>query len=158
MPQDVYAFDAQDIKRQRVALEQFRGKCCLIVEHRQRLRPRPSLRGWAVHQTPPDRGLVVLGFLTAVWQPDPGSNGKSCQLLPAQLRRELSDDGQIDVNGANASPCTNGSPPKRPACWAAKPSRWNFTKFLVAVERPGDPCPAPGRAEKLAGWETALAG
>ena len=31
MPQDIYAFDAQDIQGQRVALEQFRGKVLLIV-------------------------------------------------------------------------------------------------------------------------------
>ena len=73
---------------------------------------------------------MVLGFLQPVRRPGPWQQRRDRQLLPAQLWRELSMMAKIDVNGANASPCTSGSPPgPGPAGQQGHP--WNFTKFLV---------------------------
>ena len=66
MPQDIYAFDAQDIQGQRVALEQFRGKVLLIVNTASACGFTPQFAGLEqLHQTYADRGLVVLALLLA---------------------------------------------------------------------------------------------
>ena len=66
MPQDIYAFDAQDIQGQRVALEQFRGKALLIVNTASACGFTPQFAGLEqLHQTYAERGLVVLALLLA---------------------------------------------------------------------------------------------
>ena len=162
MPQDIYAFDAQDIQGQRVALEQFRGKVLLIVNTASACGFTPQFAGLEqLHQTYADRGLVVLGFpCNQFGSQDPGSNDEIASFCQLNYGVSFPMMAKIDVNGANASPLYQWLTAEAPGLLGSKAIKWNFTKFLLGkdgrVIRRYAPQDAP---KKLAGdIEAALAG
>ena len=101
-------------------------------QHRQRLRLRHSSRGWRnCTNGTPTKVWPCWAFRATSSAARTGLERGNRPLLPAQLRRELSDDGQIDVNGPEAAPLYCWLTAEAPGCSAARPSKWNFTKFLV---------------------------
>ena len=130
----IYDFEARQIDGKTVPLKQFRGKVLLIVNTASACGFTPQFGGLEeLHQTYGKKGLVVLGFpCNQFGAQDPGSNEEIAQLLPAQLRRELSDDGQDRrerPDGRSAVPVAHRGSAR--ACWAARrssgtsPSSWS---------------------------------
>ena len=161
MPQDIYAFDAQDIQGQRVALEQFRGKVLLIVNTASACGFTPQFGGLEeLHKEYADQGLVVLGFpCNQFGAQDPGSNDEIASFCQRNYGVSFPMMAKIDVNGANASPLYQWLTAEAPGLLGSKAIKWNFTKFLVGkdgrVIRRYAPQDAP---KKLAAdIETALA-
>ena len=162
MPQDIYTFDAQDIRGQRVALEQFRGQVLLIVNTASACGFTPQFAGLqALHQQYASQGLVVLGFpCNQFGKQDPGSNDEITGFCQLNYGVDFPMMAKIDVNGEQAAPLYRWLTEQAPGILGTKAIKWNFTKFLVdkngQVIRRYAPQDAP---KKLAGdIEAALAG
>ena len=54
--------------------------------------------------------------------------------MSAQLRRQFSHDGLIEVNGAQAHPLYQWLSAQAPGLLGSKAIKWNFTKFLVGKD------------------------
>ena len=133
MPQDIYAFDAQDIQGQRVALEQFRGKVLLIVNTASACGFTPQFAGLEqLHQTYADRGLVVLGFpCNQFGSQDPGSNDEIASFCQLNYGVTFQIMKKVDVNGSEADPIFKYLKAKTGG-WFGSAIKWNFTKFLIS--------------------------
>jgi glutathione peroxidase len=136
MPQDIYAFDAQDIQGQRVALEQFRGKVLLIVNTASACGFTPQLAGLqALHQQYADQGLVVLGFpCNQFGRQDPGSNDEIAGFCQRNYGVDFAMMAKIDVNGEHAAPLYRWLTAQAPGILGTRAIKWNFTKFLVGKD------------------------
>ncbi len=136
MPQDIYAFDAQDIQGQRVALEQFRGKVLLIVNTASACGFTPQLAGLqALHQQYADQGLVVLGFpCNQFGRQDPGSNNEIAGFCQRNHGVDFAMMAKIDVNGEHAAPLYRWLTAQAPGILGTRAIKWNFTKFLVGKD------------------------
>jgi glutathione peroxidase len=136
MPQDIYAFDAQDIQGQRVALEQFRGKVLLIVNTASACGFTPQLAGLqALHQQYADQGLVVLGFpCNQFGRQDPGSNDEIAGFCQRNYGVGFAMMAKIDVNGEDAAPLYRWLTAQAPGILGTRAIKWNFTKFLVGKD------------------------
>ena len=162
MPQDIYAFDAQDIQGQRVALEQFRGKVLLIVNTASACGFTPQFAGLeALHKTYAAQGLTVLGFpCNQFGSQDPGSNDEIASFCQLNYGVSFPMMAKIDVNGAKADPLFQWLTKEAPGLLGSKAIKWNFTKFLVGrdgqVIRRYAPQDAPAKLAK--DIESALAG
>ena len=133
MPQDIYAFDAQDIQGQRVALEQFRGKVLLIVNTASACGFTPQFAGLEeLHQRYADQGLAVLGFpCNQFGRQDPGSNEEIASFCQRNYGVSFPMMAKIDVNGPEAAPLYRWLTAEAPGLLGSKAIKWNFTKFLV---------------------------
>lgn len=136
MLQDIYAFDAQDIQGQRVALEQFRGKVLLIVNTASACGFTPQLAGLqALHQQYADQGLVVLGFpCNQFGRQDPGSNDEIAGFCQRNYGVDFAMMAKIDVNGEHAAPLYRWLTAQAPGILGTRAIKWNFTKFLVGKD------------------------
>ena len=136
MPQDIYAFDAQDIQGQRVALEQFRGKVLLIVNTASACGFTPQFGGLEdLHKAYGGQGLVVLGFpCNQFGSQDPGSNDEIASYCQMNYGVSFPMMAKIDVNGQDASPLYRWLAAEAPGLLGLKAIKWNFTKFLVGKD------------------------
>jgi glutathione peroxidase len=75
-------------------------------------------------RTTRDQGLVVLGFpCNQFGAQDPGSNDEIASFCQLNYGVSFPMMAKVDVNGARPHPLYQpGSRPRRPACWAARPS------------------------------------
>ena len=136
MPQDIYAFDAQDIQGQRVALEQFRGKVLLIVNTASACGFTPQFAGLEqLHQAYAGRGLVVLGFpCNQFGSQDPGSNDEIASFCQLNYGVSFPMMAKIDVNGADAAPLYRWLAAEAPGLLGSKAIKWNYAKCLVGKD------------------------
>ena len=89
-----------------------------------------------LHKTYGTQGPGRAGLsLQPVRRAGPGQQRGDRAVLPAQLRRELSDDGQ-DRRQRPGAPIrsTSGSRAEAPGLLGSKAIKWNFTKFLVGKD------------------------
>ena len=133
MPQDIYTFDAQDIRGQRVALEQFRGQVLLIVNTASACGFTPQFAGLqALHQQYASQGLVVLGFpCNQFGKQDPGSNDEITGFCQLNYGVDFPMMAKVDVNGPQAHPLFQWLKAQAPGLLGTRRIKWNFTKFLI---------------------------
>lgn len=130
MPQDIYAFDAQDIQGQRVALEQFRGKVLLIVNTASACGFTPQYKGLEeLHRQYGERGLVVMGFpCNQFGKQEPGTEEEIGAFCEKNYGVSFPMFSKVEVNGEGQHPLF---------AWLKEASgdtsdiAWNFGKFLV---------------------------
>ena len=136
MPQDIYAFDAQDIQGQRVALEQFRGKVLLIVNTASACGFTPQFAGLeALHETYGKQGLVVLGFpCNQFGKQEPGNEGAISEFCELNFGVSFPLFKKVDVNGAQAHPLFVQLKKTAPGLLGSQGIKWNFTKFLIGKD------------------------
>jgi glutathione peroxidase len=136
MPQDIYAFDAEDITGRPVTLDQFRGKVLLIVNTASACGFTPQFAGLqALHQQYAAQGLVVLGFpCNQFGKQDPGSNETIAGFCQRNYGVDFAMMAKIDVNGANALPLYRWLTEQAPGILGTQAIKWNFTKFLVGKD------------------------
>ena len=133
MCQDIYAFDAQDIQGQRVALEQFRGKVLLIVNTASACGFTPQLAGLqALHERYETAGLTVLGFPCNQFAgQEPGDADAIAQFCQRNYGVSFPVLAKIEVNGAQAAPLYRWLVTQAPGLLGSRALKWNFTKFLL---------------------------
>ena len=130
---NIYAFTANDINGQPLALEQFRGKLLLIVNTASRCGFTPQYEGLEkLYQTFKDRGLVVLAFpCNQFGQQEPGSHQEIAQFCDLNFHISFVLFEKIEVNGSHTHPLYQFLKAGAPGLLGSQAIKWNFSKFLV---------------------------
>jgi glutathione peroxidase len=132
----VYDFEAQTIQGASVPLSQFKGKTLLIVNTASACGFTPQFAGLeALHKEYGDRGLVVLGFpCNQFGAQDKGSNEEISSFCQLNYGVSFPMMAKIEVNGGGAHPLYQWLTKEAPGLLGTKAIKWNFTKFLVAMD------------------------
>lgn len=131
-PNDIYAFEAQDLKGKTVSLSDYKGKVILAVNTASRCAFTPQLEQLqALHERYESKGFVVLAFPSDDFGHQEPLAGKGLGEFCAVQRLTFPMFEKIHVKGAETHPLfryfsdfgANGFRGIRPY--------WNFQKYLV---------------------------
>lgn len=133
---NVFDFIVKDAKKNEVPMSRYQGKVLLIVNTASKCGFTPQYAGLEqLHQEYKDRGLVVLGFpCNQFMYQEPGSMEQIEQFCQINFGVTFPLMNKIDVNGKNAEPLYVYLREKTPGPRGGTNVKWNFTKFLVAVD------------------------
>ena len=127
---EFYNFKVNNIKGEKVKLEQYKGKVILIVNTASKCGLTPQYEGLeALYQQYKDKGLVILGFpCNQFMGQEPGTAEDIQNFCSTKYNVTFQLFEKIEVNGDNA---------KLPLETDKNDIRWNFEKFLI--DRNGNP-------------------
>jgi glutathione peroxidase len=132
----LYAFTADTLDGQTVALDKYRGKVLLIVNTASECGFTPQYKGLQeLYARYAARGLEVLGFpCNQFGKQEPGDAAQIGSFCEKNYGVTFPMFAKIDVNGANAHPLYKYLTEKEPGVLGIEAIKWNFTKFLVDRE------------------------
>lgn len=136
MSNDIYDFNADDFKGDKVSLNDFKGKVILIVNTASACGFTPQYEGlqtlYTKHQA---QGFEVLAFpCNQFRQQEKGNNAEIKQFCDLQFNIKFPLFGKIDVNGEQTHPLFQFLKKQAPGILGSEGIKWNFTKFLVNRE------------------------
>lgn len=129
----IYKFKANTRTKEKIALEEYRGKVMLIVNTASKCKLTPQFTALEkLNQDYKDKGLQVLGFpCNQFANQDPADNATIKQFCQVNYGVTFPMFARIMVNGKGAHPLYTYLK-KRARGWLwSKRIKWNFTKFLV---------------------------
>uniref|UniRef100_A0A2C9JBF9 Glutathione peroxidase n=1 Tax=Biomphalaria glabrata TaxID=6526 RepID=A0A2C9JBF9_BIOGL len=105
--QSIYEFNALDIDGNKVSLDKYRGKVCLIVNVASKcgFTTKNYTQLQALHTKYAEMGLAILGFPSNEFGgQEPGSNEEIKKFVTEQFNVQFDMFSKIEVNGKNAHP------------------------------------------------------
>ena len=136
---EFYNFKVNNIKGEKVNLEQYKGKVILIVNTASKCGLTPQYEGLeALYQQYKDKGLVILGFpCNQFLGQEPGTAEDIQNFCSTKYNVTFPLFEKIEVNGDNANPLYKYLKLSLPLESDKNDIRWNFEKFLI--DRNGNP-------------------
>ena len=136
---NVYAFQAKDIKGHDLSLDQFRGKVMLIVNTASQCGFTYQYKGLEdLYEKYKGQGFVVLGFpCNQFGSQEPGDESEIANFCSLNYSVTFPLFAKIEVNGPDAVPLYNYLKKSMPGILGTENIKWNFTKFLI--DRTGKP-------------------
>ena len=136
---EFYNFKVNNIKGDKVKLEQYKGKVILIVNTASKCGLTPQYEGLeALYQQYKDKGLVILGFpCNQFMGQEPGTAEDIQNFCSTKYNVTFPLFEKIEVNGENANPLYKFLKLQLPLETEKNEIRWNFEKFLI--DRDGKP-------------------
>jgi len=130
---EFYNFKVNNIKGEKVKLEQYKGKVILIVNTASKCGLTPQYEGLEVlYQQYKDKGLVVLGFpCNQFMGQEPGIAEDIQNFCSTKYNVTFPLFEKIEVNGDNANPLYKFLKLQLPLETEKNEIRWNFEKFLI---------------------------
>ena len=132
MKKTIYDFSVNNIKGQKISLEQYKWKVILVVNTASKCWLTPQYE-WLekLYQKYKDKNFVILGFPCNQFKNQEPWSSKDIQawcLLNYGVSFDMFE--KIDVNWRNASPLFKFLR-KSLSGWFWNKVKWNFTKFLI---------------------------
>jgi len=149
----VYNFTVDGLDGQPVSLDQFRGRCLLIVNVASKCGFAGQYAGLeALHKKYTERGFAVLGFPCNqfLWQ-EPGDGG-ACRVTHGVTFPLFA---KVRVNGRDTHPLFAFLKHACPGSLGTRSIKWNFTKFMI--NREGKPVQRMGTLSTTAAIDAQLA-
>lgn len=132
---NIYDFEAEDIRGQKIDFKDFAGKALLIVNTASECGLTPQFESLEeLYQEYRDQGLEILGFpCNQFGNQDSGTNAEIKEFCQINYGVSFKMFAKIKVNGSDAHPLFKYLK-KETASLLGGIIKWNFTKFLVDRE------------------------
>lgn len=132
---NIYDFEAEDIRGQKIDLRDFEGKALLIVNTASECGLTPQFESLEkLYQEYKDQGLEILGFpCNQFGNQDSGTNAEIKEFCQINYGVSFKMFAKIKVNGSDAHPIFKYLK-KETGSLLGGIIKWNFTKFLVDRE------------------------
>lgn len=133
---EFYNFKVNNIKGEKVKLEQYKGKVILIVNTASKCGLTPQYEGLeALYQQYKDKGLVILGFpCNQFMGQEPGTAEDIQNFCSTKYNVTFPLFEKIVVNGDNENPLYKFLKLQLPLETEKNEIRWNFEKFLIGKD------------------------
>jgi len=132
----IYDFTVEDIDGNKVPLENYKGKVCLIVNVASKwgFTAKNYTQLQALHVKLAEKGLAILAFpCNQFGSQEPGSNEEVKKFAQDNFGVQFDLFSKIDVNGNKADPLFKYLKQKQKGTLGDF-IKWNFSKFLVNRE------------------------
>lgn len=129
----LYDISVNDIKKQPVGLDAYKGKVLLIVNVASKCGFTPQYEGLeALQKKLAPRGFTVLGFpCNQFGKQEPGDEAEIQKFCELTYQVDFPLFAKVDVNGKNADPLFTFLKSEKKGVLGTTGIKWNFTKFLV---------------------------
>jgi glutathione peroxidase len=133
MTADIYEFEVQTIKGDKVRLGSYENQVMLIVNTASKCGFTPQYEGLeALYSEYKDQGLVVLGFpCNQFGRQEPDSESDIEEFCQLNYGVSFPMFAKVDVNGVDADPLFKYLKKNQKGMLGSEKIKWNFTKFLV---------------------------
>lgn len=135
----VYDYAVDNIRGEKVPLENYKGKPMLIVNTASKCGFTPQFAGLQdLYDEFKDHDFEILGFPSNQFgQQDPGSNEEISEFCQLNYGVTFPMFEKLEVKGSSAHPLFQYLSKEAPGILGSKAIKWNFTKFLI--DRNGKP-------------------
>ncbi|MFA6192812.1 MAG: glutathione peroxidase [Sulfurimonas sp.] len=150
----IYDIEVQNIDKQNVKLEKYKGRVMLIVNVASKCGYTVQYAGLQeLHEKYDAKGLSVLGFpCNQFLSQEPGTEEEIKNFCMTSFGVTFDMFAKIDVNGENTHPLYGYLKESASGILGSELIKWNFTKFLVdregKVVKRYAPSTAPKEIEK----------
>lgn len=129
---EFYSLQANNLAREIISMEQFRGKTIIVVNTASKCGLTPQYEGLEkLYKQYNSRGLVVLGFpCNQFGNQEPGSSNDISEFCQINYGVSFPIFEKIDVNGQNTHPIFKYLK-QRLGGFLGSSIKWNFTKFVI---------------------------
>lgn len=136
MSDNIYQFNAENYKGEKVELSDYAGKVVLIVNTASECGFTYQYKGLQeLYNKYHEQGLAILAFpCNQFKQQEKASNADIKSFCDLQFNITFDLFSKIEVNGANTHPLFDFLKQQAPGILGTKSIKWNFTKFLVNKE------------------------
>lgn len=133
MEKNVYDFTVQDMKKNPVKLDKYKGQVLLIVNTATGCGFTPQYKGLEeLYRKYKDKGFSVLGFpCNQFGHQAPGTEEEITRFCDINYGVTFPQFAKIDVNGENADPLYKWLKKHKAGVLGTHSIKWNFTKFLI---------------------------
>ncbi len=135
---NVTAFDfvVKNAKGEDVDLNQYKGRCLLVVNVASACGFTPQYKGLQeLYEKYRDQGLTILGFpCNQFGSQESRSNDEIQEFCETRFSIQFPVLAKIEVNGTDADPLFQFLKKEAPGVLGTQAIKWNFTKFLVDRE------------------------
>lgn len=133
MKQNFFSFDVKDSRGQKVSLNQFENKVCLVVNVASRCGFTNQYTGLeALYEQFGEKGFAVVGFpCNQFGAQEPGADAEIQEFCQLNYQIKFPVMAKIDVNGDQADPVYQWMKSVAPGLLGTEAIKWNFTKFLI---------------------------
>lgn len=128
----IYDFEVEDIKGNKIKLDEFKGKVLLIVNTATGCGFTPQYDGLeTLYDKYKDKNFEILDFpCNQFLNQAPGSNSEIESFCKVRFKVSFKQFSKIKVNGRDANPLYVYLKKQKSGIFGRK-IKWNFTKFLV---------------------------
>lgn len=129
----IYDYAVDNIRGEKVSLENYKGKPMLIVNTASKCGFTPQFAGLQnLYDEFKDHDFEILGFPSNQFgQQDPGSNEEISEFCQLNYGVTFPMFEKLEVKGASAHPLFQYLSKEAPGILGSKAIKWNFTKFLI---------------------------
>lgn len=129
----IYDYAVDNIRGEKVSLENYKGKPMLIVNTASKCGFTPQFAGLQnLYDEFKDHDFEILGFPSNQFgQQDPGSNEEISEFCQLNYGVTFPMFEKLEVKGSSAHPLFQYLSKEAPGILGSKAIKWNFTKFLI---------------------------
>lgn len=133
MQPSIYDFTVQDINKNSINLDSYKGKTLVIVNTASKCGFTNQYTGLEeLYAKYKDQGLVILGFpCNQFLSQEPGDEEEIKNFCSLTYNVTFPMFAKVNVNGADAAPLYKFLKKRGPGIPFLKAIKWNFTKFLI---------------------------
>lgn len=132
MNSDFYQFTAENLQKEPISMDTYKGKTILVVNTASKCGLTPQFEGLEkLYSTYKDKGLVILGFpCNQFANQEPGDEASISGGCMMNYGVTFPMFAKIDVNGKDAHPIYKYLKNEKSGFLFSN-IKWNFTKFLI---------------------------
>jgi len=130
---NIHSLEMTSITGEKVKLDKYKGKVCLVVNVASRCGLTPQYAGLqALQDAHEAQGFTVLGFPCNQFAgQEPGTDAEVCEFAQAKFSVDFPLFSKVEVNGDNACELYRMLKAAQPNGDGTTDIQWNFTKFVV---------------------------
>jgi glutathione peroxidase len=131
--QNIYQFECDNIKGEKVQMSEYKDKVLLIVNTASKCGFTPQYEGLEKLQKDyAEKGFSVIGFpCNQFGKQEPGDSEAIMSFCDLTYQTSFPLFKKIEVNGDNSAPIYQFMKSQAPGILSSQGIKWNFTKFLI---------------------------